>query len=72
MKYYALQHKETGRFVAGTDFSRADGKPRQMYATPNKPPLLIGGERLGWELRDRHLDLKKYAIVVVEVGKAVL
>jgi hypothetical protein len=72
MKYYAIQHKETGRFVAGTDFSRADGKPRQMFATPNKPPLLIGGERLGWELRYRHIDLKKYAIVVVEVGKAVL
>lgn len=72
MKYYAIQHKETGRFVAGTDFSRADGKPRQMFATPNKPPLLIGGERLGMELRYRHIDLKRYTIVVVEVGKAVL
>ena len=72
MKYYAIQHKETGRFVAGTDFSRADGKPRQMFATPNKPPLLFGGERLGWELRYRHIDLKYYKIVVVEVEKAVL
>ena len=72
MKYYAIQHKETGRFVAGTDFSRADGQLRQRFATPNKPPLLIGGERLGLELRYRHIDLKKYAIVVVEVGKAVL
>lgn len=72
MKYYAIQHKETGRFVAGTDFSHADGKIRQLYATNERPPLLLSGEKLGMELKHRQIDLKHYAVVVVEVGKAVL
>jgi hypothetical protein len=72
MKYYAIQHKETGRFVAGTDFSRVDGQLRQIYASENRPPLLIGGERLRIELMRRHINLKRYQIVIVEVGKAVL
>lgn len=72
MKYYAIQHKETGRFVAGTDFSRADGKPRQIFASPARPPLLLSGARLSAELGRRSIDLKRYAVVVVEVGKAVL
>lgn len=70
MQYYAIQHKETGRFVAGTDFSRADGKVCQLFATPEHPPLLIGGEKLSIELDRRHIDLKKYSLVVVEVRKA--
>lgn len=72
MKYYAIQHKATGRYISGTDFSRADGKVRQIFASPNRPPLLLGGERLSLELKHRRIDLKRYAVVVVEVGKAVL
>jgi hypothetical protein len=72
MKYYAIQHKETGRYISGTDFSRADGQPRQIYATTERPPLLLNGERLSAELKRRNIDLKHYAVVVVEVGKAVL
>jgi hypothetical protein len=69
MKYYAIQEKATGRFISGTDFSRADGKPRQMFVTPSRAPLLISGDRLGSELRHRHIDLKHYEVVVVEVRK---
>ncbi len=72
MQYYAIQHKETGRFVSGTDFSRADGKVWQIFATPERPPLLIGGENLSSELKHRHIDLKKYNLVIVEVRKAVV
>jgi hypothetical protein len=72
MKYYAIQHKATGRFVSGTDFSRVNGRVQQMFASANRPPLLLGGERLGFELKYRHIDLKRYAVVVVEVRKAVL
>lgn len=72
MKYYAIQHKETGRFVAGTDFSHADGKVKQIFATASHPPLLLGGERLSYELKHRQIDLTRYTVVIVEVGKAVL
>ena len=72
MQYYAIQHKETGCFLAGTDFSRTPARPRQIFSSPWRPPLLFHGDRLARELKRRHIDLKRYAVVVVEVRKAVL
>ena len=70
MKYYAIREKATGRFISGTDFSRVDGRPRQMFASPSQPPLLLSGERLGYELKRRRIDLKRYEVLVVEIRKA--
>lgn len=70
MKYYALKHIKTGRYVAGTDFARADGKPQQIFCTPDHPPLLFNGERLGIELKRRHINLTDYKVVVVDIQEA--
>lgn len=72
MRYYALKHIKTGRYVSGTDFSRADGIPRQIFCTPDHPPLLFNGERLGRELKRRHINLHDYKVVVVEIKEAKL
>ncbi len=72
MQYYAIQHKETGRYLSGTDFRRADGKPRQFFSSPDRPPLLLSGDRLGYELKRRRIDTRRYRVVVVEIRKAVL
>ena len=72
MQYYAIQHKRTGRYVAGTDFSQADGKPRQILSDSLKPPKLFNGEELQIEIDRRRINLKEYGIVVVEVRKAVV
>lgn len=67
MKYYAIQEKATGRFVARTDFSRADGKPRQIFATEYCPPLLLNEINLHTELLRRRIDPKRYSVVIVEI-----
>ena len=71
MKYYAIREKNTRRFVAGTDFSRADGRPRQIFASPLRPPLLLTGEHLGFELSRRCINMARFEVVVVEVREAV-
>lgn len=67
MKYYAIQEKATGRFVSGTDFSRADGKTRQIYASPDHAPLLLSWSLLCKEIKRRHIDSERYQVVVVEI-----
>ena len=70
MKYYAIREKATLRFVAVTDFSHGDGSCRQIFASPYHPPLLLCAERLGPELKRRHIDLKRYEVIAVEIRKA--
>lgn len=72
MKYYALKHIKTGRYISGTDFNRADGRPQQIFCTEERPPLLFSGERLGRELKRRHIRLDDYKVVVVEIKEAKL
>lgn len=67
MKYYAVQEKTTGRFVAGTDFSRADGVPRQMFASECRAPLLLPEIKVQSELLRRRIDPKRYRVVIVEI-----
>ncbi len=70
MHYYAIREKATLRYVAGTDFSRADGKSHQIFASPLRPPLLFSGAQVSYEVERRRLDLKRFEVVVVEVRKA--
>jgi hypothetical protein len=72
MQYYAIQHKKTGRYIAGTDFSRNAKKPRQILSNSLLPPKLFNGEGLQTEIKCRHINLKYYRVVVVEVRKAVV
>lgn len=72
MQYYAIQHKKTGQYIAGTDFNRADGKPRQIFSSALLPPKLFNGDELQHEIAKRHINLKNYRVVVVEVRKAVV
>lgn len=72
MQYYAIQHKETGCFIAGTDFSRTPSRPRQIFSSPWRPPLLFHGDNLAKELRRRHIDTRRYRVVIVEIRKAEL
>jgi hypothetical protein len=70
VRYYAIQEKATGRYVSGTDFSRADGRPHQIFASSIRPPLLFSGDRIGYEIKRRGIDLKRYEVHVVEIRKA--
>ena len=72
MQYYAIQHKRSGRFISGTDFSSTNGKPRQIYSNSLRPPKLFNGEELTDEIKLRNINLKNYRVVVVEVRKAVI
>lgn len=68
MQYYAIQHKKTERYISGTDFSRKS--PRQILTTPLCPPMLFNGAELSAEIGRRHINLKDYRVIVVEVRKA--
>lgn len=72
MQYYAIQYKKTGQYIAGTDFSRGHGKPRQILSSIMRPPKLFNGEELQIEIERRKIDLKHYRVVVVEVRKAMV
>jgi hypothetical protein len=72
MQYYAIQHKKTKRFLAGTDFSRSASKPRQILSNLERPPKLFIGENLQTEIDCRRINLKDYRIVVVEVRRVVV
>ena len=69
MKYFLVQHKKTGRFVAGTDFSYDLGH-RQIYADENRPPRLfpIDAKLLKPELARRGIALAKFKLVEIEIG----
>lgn len=72
MQYYAIKNKKTGRYVAGTNFNRFDGKPIQIYSSLYHPPKLFHGEELAVEIKRRGINLKYFKVEVVEVRKAVL
>lgn len=67
MRYYAIREKATGRFLAGTNFGRVDGKVTHIFASVSHPPLLFGSDHLGKELRSRHIDMVSFEVVVVEI-----
>ena len=72
MKYYAIQNKITGRFVAGTDFNY-DGNHRQLYANEDRPPRLFPVDPVlyGSELARRGIKLERFRLVEIEIeGRA--
>lgn len=68
MRYYAIIERATGRCVSGTDFSRADGKPRQIFASDLRPPLLLTSANLDLELKRRRINLRRYKVCIVEIA----
>ena len=70
MKYYAIQDRDTGLFISSTNFARI--KPRQILSSPLRPPILFTGGEITRELKRRHIKLKYYKVVVVEVKEAEL
>lgn len=69
MKYFLVQNRKTGRFVAGTDFSY-DLNHRQIYADENRPPRLfpVDVKFLKPELARRGIKLAKFKLVEIEIG----
>jgi len=70
MIYLAIKHKNTGRFVTGTDFNR--WPRRQMMEVEYYPPLLfpnndIGYDSLQIEIKRRKISLKRYEVVKVSL-----
>ena len=70
LHYYAIREKATLRYISGTDFSRADGRCHQIFASLSRPPLLLSGAQLQYELERRRINLERFEVVVVEVRKA--
>ena len=70
MIYYAIRNIKTGRYIAGTDFSYADGRPRQIMNSPSRPPKLFTGPELLGEIKRRGINQKRYDVVAVEVKEA--
>lgn len=67
MTYYAIRNKRTGKYIAGTDHSRKDGRPRQIMHSALYPPRLFNGVELRAEMRVRQINSKYYEVVAVEV-----
>lgn len=67
MTYYAIRSKRTKKYISGTDFSCADGKPRQIMSSALRPPLLISGAELYAQMKRRGINEKYYEVVAVEV-----
>ena len=61
---YAIKHKETGRFVTGTDFRYI--VPRQILSNYDSPLLFTGYNLLG-ELKRRKVSMRYYTVVRVTV-----
>lgn len=59
---YAIKHKATGRFVAGTDYNFY---PPQQILSDYRPPLLLTGYDLLYELERRKVNMKSYSVVKV-------
>lgn len=64
-RYYAIRHKESGRFVSGTDFRY--NPPHQILEDEYHPPRLFWGGGVEGEIRHRHINLKRYEVVQVEI-----
>ena len=63
---YAIKHKESGRFVTGTNFRYSP--PRQILSEYNAP-LLITGYDLMIELQRRRVSMRYYEVVKVTVAE---
>lgn len=61
---YAIRHKETGRFMTGTDFRYCP--PRQILSNYDSPLLFTGYNLLG-ELKRRKISMRCYTVVRVTV-----
>jgi hypothetical protein len=64
---YAVKHKATGKMITGTDFRYPH--PRQII-NEYHPPLLFTGYDLVREIHRRHINLKRYTVVRVNVEVA--
>lgn len=65
MIYYAIQNKQTKQFVAGSDFRYHP--PHCRMADEWRTPLLLREFDLDYELRRRHINLKRYQVVRVRL-----
>ena len=61
---YAIKHKETGRFITGTDFRYSP--PRQIISDYHTPMLFTGWNLLT-EIKVRHINLKRYKVCTVNI-----
>ena len=68
MKYYAIQNKQTGRFVAGTDYRYSPR--RQVYADEDRAPLLLPTDPRIYraDLEVRNISLNRFNLVEIEIG----
>ena len=67
MTYYAIRNKKTRQYISGTDYSRKAAKPCQIMSSALRSPLLISEAALRTEILVRHINLKYYEIVAVEI-----
>jgi hypothetical protein len=67
MTYYAIRNKKTRQYISGTDYRVSASKPCQIMSSALRPPLLISGATLQTEILVRHINLKYYEIVAVEI-----
>ena len=63
--FYAIKHKVSGDFVLGTDYNYSP--PRQRICTPDDVPLLLSESVLDSNLKARHINLKRFEVVPVEI-----
>lgn len=61
---YAIKHKESGRFVTGTNFRYSP--PRQILSDYHAPLLLTGYDLMS-ELQRRQVSMRYYEVVKVTV-----
>ena len=63
--YYAIRNKRTMQYISGTDFNYSP--PRQIKASALRPPKLLTGAELNFEIKHRQINLKYYEIVTVRI-----
>lgn len=63
--WYAIKHKASGRFLYGTDFNYTNC--RQRLSDDLCAPRLFSRIDLRRELLRRHINLKKYEIVPIQL-----
>lgn len=61
---YAVKHRQSGRFVTGTDFNYCP--PKQILSDYDSPLLLTGYNLLS-ELKHRKISTRHYMVVEVTV-----
>ena len=61
---YAIQHRETGKFITGTDFRYPHYR---QIINEYHAPLLFTGYDLLHEIQRRNIHMKRYTVVRVNV-----